>query len=179
MDDTLIKKAEEFATKAHEGQTEKDALKTPYIFHPKKVAELVTLSGGSFQEISSAWLHDVVEDTPITIEIIEKEFGSEIARIVKGLTDLPSFSELPVAERKQKQADHISMENDSVRRVKLADQISAINLDGHNTLLDKDHRIAYLEGAKKIAEKCKDISPMLDNLFTEMYISTMDFIKNS
>lgn len=179
MNNTLIKKAEEFATKAHEGQTEKDTLKTPYIFHPKKVAELVTLSGGSPQEIASAWLHDVVEDTPITIEIIESEFGSEVAGIVKGLTDMPSFANLPVEERKQRQADHISTESDSVRRVKLADQISAIDLDGHNDLLDKDHRIAYLEGAKKIAEKCKGISPVLDDLFTETYNKTMDFIKNS
>lgn len=179
MKDILIKKAEEFATKAHEGQTEKDINKTPYILHPKKVAELVAGSGGTLQEIAAAWLHDVVEDTPITIEIIESEFGSEIASIVKGLTDLPSFSELSIEQRKQKQAEHISTESESVRRVKLADQISAIELDGHNTLLDKNHRITYLEGAKKIAEKCKGISPFLDDLFTETYNRTIDFIKNN
>jgi (p)ppGpp synthase/HD superfamily hydrolase len=179
MNDTLIKKAADFATKAHEGQVEKDIAKTPYILHSKKVAELVALSGGSKEEIASAWLHDVVEDTPIIIEIIEQEFNSEIAKIVKGLTDLPSFSELSVEQRKQKQADHIAMENDSVRRVKLADQISAIELDGYNTLLDSDHRIAYLKGAKKIADKCKGISPFLDDLFTETYNKTMEFIINN
>ena len=175
----LLNKAEAFATKAHEGQTEKDANKTPYIFHLKKVAELVALSGGSPQEIAAAWLHDVVEDTPVTIEIIEREFGVEVATIVKGLTDLPHFSDLPVQERKQKQADHIAKESESVRRVKLADQISAIDLDGHNTLLGKEHRMAYVEGAKKIAQQCAGISPVLDARFEEMYGEVVEFIENN
>lgn len=177
--ESLVIKAERFATKAHEGQTEKDVLKTPYIFHLKKVAELVILSGGTVEEIASAWLHDVVEDTPVTLEIIEKEFGTEVATIVKGLTDLPSFSGLQTVERKQKQAEHIAGESVSVRRVKLADQISAIELDGRNVLLSKQERIDYLEGTKKIADKCKNISPLLDKMFEETYEKTMVFVKNT
>ncbi len=121
----------------------------------------------------------MVEDTDVTIEEIQSEFGSEVADLVGALTDLPSFAGLQVAERKQKQADHIATTSSSVRRIKLADQISAIELDGKNTLLSKEHRIAYLKGAQKIAERCKGISKTLDELFEKTYSETMDCIMST
>lgn len=176
MNKHLVLKAEVFATKAHEGQTEKDEQKTPYIFHPKKVAEMVEISGGSVEEIAAAWLHDVVEDTDVTIETIRNEFGEEVAHIVEGLTDLPEYTQLATAERKQKQADRVLTESDSVRRVKLADQISAVELDSKNGLLDKDDRKRYIDGCKKIAENCKGISEFLDKKFNETYDEAVRFL---
>lgn len=173
---TLIEKAEEFATIAHSGQTEKDAVKTPYIFHCKKVAELVALSGGSDEEIAAAWLHDVVEDTKYTVDDINNSFGGVVAELVKSLTDLPDFKDLPTKERKQKQAEHIAKENNSVKRIKLADQISAIDLDGHNELFSKEERVIYLEGAKQVVSGCRGVSKYLENIFDEVYKETMDYI---
>lgn len=165
----LISKAKNFATKAHEGHTEKDVNKTPYIFHVEKVANLVELSGGTAEEVVAAWLHDTVEDTTVTFDDIEKEFGLKVLDIVKGLTDLPEFEGLPVVERKQRQLERIKGESNSVRRVKIADQISAVELDSANVLLDIDHRRRYIEGAKRIAEACRGISPFLDQKFEETY----------
>lgn len=167
--DNLVVRAEAFATKAHEGQTEKDGAKTPYIHHVKKVAELVATSGGTPTEIAAAWLHDVVEDTNISLETIEKEFGADVAHIVSALTDLPEYANLPTAERKQKQADHIAKTSSSARRVKLADQISAIELDSKNELIDKETRRDYVRGCRKIADSCKGITPPLDEKFDLAY----------
>lgn len=102
---TLIEKAKQFAKEAHKNHTESDAFKTPYYFHLQRVASLVQLSGGSEEEIAAAWLHDTVEDTGVTIEDIEREFGKHIATMVNGLTDSPEWKNLPVGERKAIQAE--------------------------------------------------------------------------
>ncbi|MDO8590247.1 MAG: hypothetical protein Q7R69_03165 [bacterium] len=58
----IITKAKEFASHAHKDHVRNDEAKTPYIFHLAEVAGLVKESGGNNQEISSAWLHDTVEE---------------------------------------------------------------------------------------------------------------------
>ncbi|MEK7109090.1 MAG: HD domain-containing protein [Patescibacteria group bacterium] len=167
----LIEKAKSFAFRAHEGHTRNDKDNNPYIVHPEEVAGLVAQSGGSAQEVAAAWLHDTVEDTPTTIEDIRREFGEEVATIVHGLTDLPEFEALPLAERKAKQAERVRTESVSVRRIKLADQSSNVKTVGAKVFLDMqgDRALAYVRGAKSIADECKGISPFLDSLFQERY----------
>jgi hypothetical protein len=60
----------------------------------------------------------------------------------------------------------------------LADQISAVELDSANELLDKTQRIQYVEGAKKIAEVCKGISPFLDDLFLKTYSKSVQILNS-
>jgi len=76
----LTNKAMKIAYEAHHGQT--DCNGVPYIFHPYHIAEQMT------DEISVcvALLHDVVEDTEVTIEQLEKEFPSEVTEAVRLLT---------------------------------------------------------------------------------------------
>lgn len=76
----LTQKAMKIAYNAHHGQTDQSGM--PYIFHPYHLAEQMT------DEISVcvALLHDVVEDTPITIEMLEKEFPKQITDAVRLLT---------------------------------------------------------------------------------------------
>ena len=74
----MIEKAKDFATKAHAGQVRKNA-NVPYITHPIRVAERLQKSGFREALICAGYLHDVVEDTPVEIEDIEKEFGKEVA----------------------------------------------------------------------------------------------------
>jgi len=81
----MIKKAEEFATKKHEGQIRKDG--RPYIVHPKAVAELVKTYGGDAEQISTGWLHDTLEDTKTTYEELVQEFNQIIADYVHYLTN--------------------------------------------------------------------------------------------
>ncbi len=177
--ETIIEKAKNFAKKAHKNHTENDNLKTPYFFHLQRVARLVQLSGGTDDEIASAWLHDTVEDTDVTIDDIRKEFGDNICYIVDGLTDLPEWSNLPTAERKSVQAERISKEGNSIKRVKLADQISGGELDARNLLLNRNERLERFEGVKKVANACKGVSQDLDNFFSEISEEIDWYLANS
>ena len=76
----LVKKARDFASKKHEGQTRRDG--RPYIVHPDKVASL--LDDDLLKAIGL--LHDTIEDTDATYEELEKEFGPSIAILVNILT---------------------------------------------------------------------------------------------
>lgn len=74
-----------FARHAHEGQRRKSG--EPYILHPMAVALIVAESMGlGYEAVAAAFLHDVVEDTPCTIDTLRQRFGSGVARLVSVLT---------------------------------------------------------------------------------------------
>ena len=72
--------ARALATKVHEGQTDKAGL--PYITHPERVASRLTTPEAQVV----GWLHDTVEDTPITLQDIEADFGPETAAAVDAIS---------------------------------------------------------------------------------------------
>lgn len=82
----MIKKAFDFAVKLHFDQ--KRVSGEDYVTHPIWVAKVVTQLGVGRRAIVAALLHDVVEDTGITIEEIAKEFDDEVALLVEGLTEV-------------------------------------------------------------------------------------------
>ncbi|PKH51062.1 RelA/SpoT family protein [Tenacibaculum sp. Bg11-29] len=89
-DKKLIRKAFDIAVEAHSEQRRKTG--EPYIFHPIAVAKIVADEIGlGATSIAAALLHDVVEDTPYTIDDMERLFGENIARIVSGLTKISSL----------------------------------------------------------------------------------------
>ncbi len=82
----LEKKARDFALKAHKNQYRKDGV-TPYFTHIIGVVALLRGIGITDENtLCAAYLHDVIEDCNVTREKIEKEFNSEVARIVSALT---------------------------------------------------------------------------------------------
>ncbi len=81
-----ILKAYEFGANAHEGQTRKTG--EPYITHPVAVAKELSDMRLDAQAISAAILHDVVEDTPASLEDIEENFGVEVAQLVDAVSKL-------------------------------------------------------------------------------------------
>jgi guanosine-3',5'-bis(diphosphate) 3'-pyrophosphohydrolase len=149
----------------------------PQFEHLQEVADLVWASGGSETEIAATWLHDMVEDTPVTLKEIEEKFGKEVADIVDGLTDPVDFKNYKNAERKQMQADRIKDKSDSVKRIKVADQISNIRLVTTDPKLSwgREGNRDYVIGAKKIAEQCRGISSILDNLFDSEYKKSAEY----
>jgi (p)ppGpp synthase/HD superfamily hydrolase len=174
-DQKLVEKAQAFAARVHAGQTQNDAGRTPRFPHFIEVVGLVKESGGSATEIAAAWLHDAVEDTPTTIEEIRLEFGDEVANIVHGLTDPEGLEDLPVAERKAKQAERVRTEGASVRRIKIADQCSNVRSVGRKIFLDMqgERAVLYCQGAKRIADECRGVSGFLDQTFQEIYDEAM------
>lgn len=76
----------EFAAKAHDGMVRKKD-KTPYILHPLEAATIVGTMTSDQDIISAAVLHDVVEDTEITIDEIEELFGNRVRKLVESETE--------------------------------------------------------------------------------------------
>ena len=86
-DRTMVRKAYELAVKAHSRQRRKSG--EPYVFHPIEVARICSKNIGlGPTAITCALLHDVVEDTDVSLEEIKEMFGSRVAKIVDGLTKL-------------------------------------------------------------------------------------------
>src|SRR5579875_74261 len=85
-DPSLIWRATTMAWTAHDGQFRRSG--EPYITHPVAVARITASLGLEAATIAAALLHDAVEDTPLTLEAVEAEFGSAIARVVDGVTKL-------------------------------------------------------------------------------------------
>ncbi|WP_245844196.1 HD domain-containing protein [Oceanobacillus rekensis] len=115
----MKEKAKEYASKAHKGQTRKNS-NMPYITHPIRVAEKLESEGFSDELVCAGYLHDVVEDTPVEIEDIQKEFGLEVARIVAAHTEDKSKSWL---ERKQHTIDIIKVARKEIKYLIIADKL--------------------------------------------------------
>ena len=168
----LVTRACLFALRAHWGQTRNNKDKSPLMDHLAAVARLVGESGGSDLEIAAAWLHDIVEDTLVTVEEVDAIFGVAIGKIVDGLTDPIGFKNLPLVERKQRQAERVRLKGDSVRRIKIADQIANV----HDVAVDPPKKwnnekcLEYVEGAKLVVEKCRYISIYLADEFDRVYL---------
>ncbi|RDW21180.1 HD domain-containing protein [Oceanobacillus chungangensis] len=115
----MIEKAKAFAAKAHEGQVRKNS-DVPYITHPIRVAERLQKSGFSEALICAGYLHDVVEDTPIEIEDIEREFGKVVAKLVAAHTEDKSKS---WQERKQHTIDTVKNTEKEIKYLIVADKL--------------------------------------------------------
>lgn len=89
FDKVMIKKSFEYAKKAHLYQKRKSG--EPFVAHPVEVAKIVYELGLDSISVSSALLHDVVEDTDLLLSDIRNEFGEEVEMIVDGLTKITSF----------------------------------------------------------------------------------------
>jgi GTP pyrophosphokinase len=85
-DTSLIVEAGGTAQRAHEGQFRRSG--EPYITHPVAVATIVAELGLDAQTVAGALLHDAVEDTGLTLEVIGERFGDGVAKVVDGVTKL-------------------------------------------------------------------------------------------
>ena len=119
-----ITRARQFAKRAHEdaGQLRKYT-KEPYIVHPAAVAKLVASVTDDEAMICAAWLHDVVEDTPVTLVDIESEFGEDVAALVSDLTDISRPQDGNRKTRKNIDLEHTRCASARAKTVKLADLI--------------------------------------------------------
>jgi GTP diphosphokinase / guanosine-3',5'-bis(diphosphate) 3'-diphosphatase len=82
----LVTRAAHLAIEAHDGDIRRSG--EPYVMHPIAVAAILAQMQLDAETIAAALLHDVIEDTPITVERIESEFGERVARLVDGVTKL-------------------------------------------------------------------------------------------
>lgn len=113
-----IEKARAYATKAHEGQVRKST-GNPMIEHPIRVAKQLKEAGFSEAVQMAGYLHDTVEDTWVTFEDIEREFGKEVLEIVKGNTEDKDKS---WEKRKQHTIDSIKNASLDIKALIVADK---------------------------------------------------------
>ena len=124
LDRPLLERAYRFSEKAHAGQVRKSG--EPYVTHCVEVAKILAELQLDSVTVASGLIHDVVEDTAITVPDIEREFGREIAQIVDGLTKIGS---LPLNSTAERQVENyrkllLSIAKDArVILIKLADRL--------------------------------------------------------
>lgn len=97
-----IDKAYHTAKDAHEGQLRYSG--EPYITHPISVARILAEFGMDTQSVVAALLHDIVEDTDVSLEAVSREFGKDVALLVDGVTKL---GKVPLSTREEVQAENI------------------------------------------------------------------------
>lgn len=121
----IVEKAKVFATAAHAavGQLRKYT-NEPYIVHPAEVVRIVSTVDHTPEMLAAAWLHDTVEDTGVTIELIRHEFGSEVSVLVGWLTDVSRPEHGNRARRKALDRAHTAAAPSEAQTIKLADLIS-------------------------------------------------------
>lgn len=123
-DKEMVRRAFEIAAEAHKTMRRKSG--EPYILHPIAVAMIcVEEIGLGVRSTICSLLHDTVEDTDITIEYIEKEFGAEIARIVDGLTKISNVMDTNTSQQAENFKKILLTLTDDPRviLIKLADRL--------------------------------------------------------
>ena len=155
-DFTLLRRAYDFAAEHHKGQIRLSG--EPYLSHPLEVAHTLADMKLDVTSLCAALLHDVVEDTKVTLEKLAADFGPDVARLVEGVTKI---SRLDLLAPEARQAENVrkmllAMVNDvRVVLVKLADRL-------HNM-----RTLEYLDSTRqqRIARETLDIyAPVANRL---------------
>ncbi len=163
VDIPLLRKAYEFSNKAHQGQFRESG--DPYIQHCLEVAFILAEQHLDTDTIAAGMIHDVIEETDIKLEEIEKEFGDEIAMLMDGVTKI---GEIKFESAEEEQAEYyrkmlLSMAKDiRVIIIKLADRL-------HNMrTLDALPREKQL----RIAQETKEVYAPLAHRFGMAMVKT-------
>lgn len=184
FDRKFLQKAIDFARDYHGSQLRKSG--DPYYYHPIEVASILAEIKLDLGTIITALLHDTIEDTEATYELIEQEFGPEIAQIVEGVTKLEKIN---FRSETEKQAENfrkflLAISQDiRVLIVKLADRLHNMRTLHFISKPQKRHRIAketmdiYAPlaeriGINKIKVELQDIA------FRELYNDAYSSVKN-
>ena len=174
----LVYRAFKTAEQAHRGQTRRSG--EPYITHPVEVAKILASMQMDHESLMAALLHDVVEDTSVSLNELEYIFGSEVSLLVDGVTKLTKIEQ---KDRSKNQAESfrktlMAMVKDiRVILVKLADRLHNMRTI-HNLDTNKRRRIsketleifspiAYRLGMHDVAQELDDLG--FSNLHPERY----------
>lgn len=172
----LIFSAEAYARGAH--QSLKQVRKytgEPYINHPARCAAMAAKFGLPEEAVAGLWLHDVAEDTGVTLEEIHDVFGERVYGIVSGLTNLYTknaegvYDIAPRARRHELSMKHLDRQSSLVKTCRMID-----SYDNLRDILDHDLKFAkaYLPEKRDVWRICNgthfQIHRMLDIRLTEL-----------
>lgn len=161
VDREIIVHAYNFADAAHTGQ--KRASGEPYITHCVAVAIILAEMRVQPIVIVAALLHDTVEDTPVTLADIRREFGEEVASMVDGVTKLTN---LPRVSR----AEHVEEEKDTAGPITTQEDILALSKDRRKDLANETLRKTFLAMGEDIRVILIKLADRLHNMRTLGYM---------
>jgi RelA/SpoT family (p)ppGpp synthetase len=134
----LLERACRLAEEAHAGQLRRSG--EPYIQHPLAVAHILATIGMDPDGVAAGLLHDVVEDTEVSLEQLHEEFGAEIASLVDGVTKLERLDRFTQKGSERRDAD----ETESLRKmfIAMAEDVRVVMIK----LADRLHNMRTLDG---------------------------------
>jgi (p)ppGpp synthase/HD superfamily hydrolase len=118
----LVRAALERARLAHAGQVRNGSGGMPYVEHPVRVAALIDEADLGEEAVAAALLHDVVEDSEVTLEEIREEFGDGVAGLVGALTDDESIDSY--RERKAEHRERVAASEEEALAIYAADKLT-------------------------------------------------------
>jgi (p)ppGpp synthase/HD superfamily hydrolase len=122
----LIDRAVEFAAIAHRDQLRKSPeLEIPYIQHTVMVGLILQRAGYSEEVVAAGVLHDVLEDTEVSLVMLQEEFGPRVADLVNSVSE--QDKSLPWEERKERYLRHLETAGDESKAITASDKIHNIN----------------------------------------------------
>lgn len=164
-----IERAYQVADKAHGGQVRKSG--DPYISHPLSVAIILVGMGMDTDCICAALLHDVVEDTAVSLDDLRRSFGEDVAIMVSGVTKLTN---MPLSTKEEQQAENIRKMllamNEDIRviLIKLADRLHnmrTMQFQNPDKQRSKSHEtmeiyapIAHRLGIRSVKDELEDLA---------------------
>lgn len=121
----VIREALDAAAEAHAGQVRNGSGGLPYIEHPKMVCERLAAAGYGDEVLAAGLLHDVVEDSELTVADLRERFGAEIAALVEVLSDDGSIE--PYRKRKDEHRSRIEAVDGEALAIYAADKLTNIS----------------------------------------------------
>jgi guanosine-3',5'-bis(diphosphate) 3'-pyrophosphohydrolase len=162
-------RATRYAAEKHRNQRRKGGDAAPYINHPIAVAERLVSVGGvaEVDVLIAALLHDTVEDTGVTPEQLEAEFGSRVRELVAEVTD---DKRLPKARRKELQVEHAPHLSTGAKLIKLSDKISNIHDIVNNPPADwpLQRKLEYLDWGERVVAGLRGVNQGLEDFFDQL-----------
>lgn len=183
-DIALIERAYAVAERAHEGQKRRSG--EPYITHPVAVAQILADLGIGAKTLAAALLHDTVEDTEYTLDLVRHNFGDEVAMLVDGVTKLDKLKYGDSAQAETVRKMVVAMSKDiRVLVIKLADRLHNARTWGFveresatrkaQETLDIYAPLAHRLGIQTIKWELEDLS--FSVLHPKLYIEIENLVK--
>jgi guanosine-3',5'-bis(diphosphate) 3'-pyrophosphohydrolase len=174
----LLLNAVDLAVRAHNNQKRKYTF-DPYIVHPIEVARMVASVTSKEEVIAAAILHDTIEDTEVTFEVIEKVCGRSVAELVNMVSEISKPHDGNRQIRKEIDKEHYAKASPSAKTIKLADII-----DNSRSIMKYDSNFArvYMQEKQALLEVLQEGDPRLlaraNQLVIDYYLTRLEEKQN-